>query len=178
MNEAQEVLLDENLRKVANRALAICNDRNFQFGEDACTPIGKYLYLEKDSWKELPNDEIIEELAKSLKILGQIGYFAAANAAVTQWTGVGTSIIDVIKKYHSLDNYNIVIRKSLFNVELPKDLTTISVASGAVDRKFLIQGKVEEIGANLEKKIHLENVSTNLLLPRMNLDRIIQLMLL
>ena len=103
----------DDLKEVAIRALEIFDEGHFQFGANACAPIGKYVYLEKDSLtKELPNNakEIGKKLAKALEILGQIGYSTFASIA----TGIGESIIDVIKKDHSLDNYNVAIRKSLF----------------------------------------------------------------
>ena len=159
----EKYVTDENLKEAAKRALVIFEECHFQYGVDACAPIGKYIYLEKDSLRELTNDakEIGKELAKSLKILAKI----SKSTLFSAYYGVGKSIIDDIKKDHSLDNYNIVIQKSLFGIEVQKGLT-ISVAS-AVDRKFLIQGEIKTIGANLEKKIHFGNVSVPTLLAEM-----------
>ena len=117
LNEAtiNKYVKDEKLKEVANRALAIFEeDGHFQFSVNACAPIGKYLYLEEDSYSELPNDalKIGKELAKSLEILGQISKSQVALA----YTGFG-SVFDVIKEKHSLDNYNIAIQNQNYLFE-------------------------------------------------------------
>ena len=109
----EKYVKDKKLKEVANRALATFEeDGHFQFGVDACAPIGKYIYLEKDSYIELPDDalEIGKKLSKSLKILGQI----SKSSFVSAGTGIGTSVFDVIKKEHSLENYKVAIQNSLF----------------------------------------------------------------
>ena len=108
----ERYVTDENLKKVAKKTLDIFEECQFQFGVNTCAPIGKYLYLEKDSCSELPNNalKIGKELSKSLKILGQISIYSFVSAG----TGIGKSVFDVITENHSLDNYNIAIQNSLF----------------------------------------------------------------
>ena len=51
----EKYVKDKKLKEVAKRALANFEENgHFQFGVNACAPIGKYIYLEKDSYSELP----------------------------------------------------------------------------------------------------------------------------